>query len=155
MHREDLFHKSILNRLIDLDPLNNEPVSHTSASFREVEDMVLADLEKLLNTRQPLTEIPDSCPHAKKSVLTYGLSDFTAENPRSNTVRQRLCLEVSKKIALFEPRLRNVAVHIDSSSNYQGLNFKISATIDVAPFREAVFFDTFLDPNKGHFTVKS
>ena len=117
--------------------------------------MVLSDLEKLLNSREPLTEIPESCPHARQSVLTYGLSDFTAENPRSNTVRGRLCLEVSKKIALFEPRLRNVSVHINDSSNYQGLNFKIAATIDVAPFREAVFFDTFLDPNKGHFTVKS
>jgi type VI secretion system protein ImpF len=155
MHREDLFHKSILNRLIDLDPLNNEPANHTSASFREVEDMVLADLEKLLNTRQSLVDIPASCPQAKKSLLTYGLSDFTAENPRSNTVQQSLCQEVTRKIALFEPRLRNVTVRIDPNSSHQGLNFKISATIDVAPFKEAVFFDTFLDPNKGHFTVKS
>ena len=117
--------------------------------------MVLTDLEKLLNTRQPLIDIPASCPQTKKSLLTYGLSDFTAENPRSNTVQQRLCQEVTKKITLFEPRLRNVTVHIDPNTNYRGLNFKISATIDIAPFKEAVFFDTFLNPNKGHFTVKS
>ena len=155
MQEHALFHPSILNRLIDLDPLNNEPSAHHSASFREVEEMVLSDLEQLLNSRKPLHDIPDNCEQTKRSLLTYGLRDSSADNPASPMVRQQLCREVSKTIALFEPRLQNVQVRVDSDSHFRGLQFKISAILDVAPFKETVYFDTFLDPGKGRFLIES
>lgn len=152
---KQLYVPSILNRLIDLDPLNNEPGGQQFCSFREVEKMVLSDLEHLLNTRQPIIAIPDSCPEARKSLLRYGIGDFTAQNPQSVHVRRKLCQNVAATIAVFEPRLTNVVVRLAQESTFHGLHFKITATLEAEPFKEPVFFDTFMDTGKGEFLIKS
>lgn len=146
---------SLLDRLIDSDPgVSHEPVQFRLQSVREVKASVIRDLENLLNTRRPPDELPPDFRHIQDSLLVYGLKDFTALNPRSTATRQLLRTEIEKMIARFEPRLRNVAVHLEvDAGNERILRFRISGILMVEPLSEPVTFDTVLDVNRVQFKV--
>jgi type VI secretion system protein ImpF len=113
------------------------------------------DLDYLLNTRCFPSEIPDSCTEVRKSLLLYGLTDFTSRNPSLPSVRTELRQEIERAIALFEPRLRNVMVRIENpASGERRLMFKISALLQIDDDRaEPVSFDTFFDSNRGEYSI--
>ena len=86
---------------------------------------------------------PDAFEELNKSVFVYGLQDYTAQNPRSPTAKQQLRLDVEQTIARFEPRLRNVTVHLEAPGpNERILRFRISALLVIDPVAEPVTFDT-------------
>jgi type VI secretion system protein ImpF len=73
-----------------------------------VRESVLHDLRRLLNTRssrrgklQPLVE---------GTVLDYGLPDFSALTPASDTDRNFLAQAIAARVTAHEPRLCNVRV---------------------------------------------
>ncbi len=70
-------------------------------------------------------------------------------------MRQALILDIKKVIAVFEPRLKNVAVHIESSiENARDLRFRISGLLITEYESEPVAFDTFFDVNRGEFKIE-
>lgn len=148
---------SVLDRLLDSDPgVSQEPVQFRLQSVREVKASVVRDLENLLNTRRPPEEPPRDFRHLQDSLLVYGLRDFTALNPRSAATRQLLRAEIETMIARFEPRLRNVAVHLEvDAANERILRFRISGILIVEPLSEPVTFDTVLDVNRVQFRFES
>src|SRR5580692_433240 len=108
---------SVLDRLIDTDPLNRkEPESWRAQSLKELKDSVRRDLEWLLNSRRPLVEPPDAAKHLWHSVYAYGLPDTTGLSLRSKDDRHRLATVVEVAVASFEPRLLNVKVTVPPSS---------------------------------------
>ncbi|HIJ88266.1 MAG TPA: type VI secretion system baseplate subunit TssE [Desulfuromonadales bacterium] len=147
---------SILDRLLDTGPdVSEGPVLTRGITFRELRDAVEQDLDNLLNTRCFPSGIPASCREVKKSLLMYGLTDFTSKNPSLPLVRTELRQEIEQAITLFEPRLRNVMVRIESpTSGERRLMFKISALLQIDDeISEPVSFDTYYDSNRGEYSI--
>ena len=71
---------SILDRLLDDEPeISTEPAMSRVKGFRSLERSVARDLEALLNSRQEtLKELPSEFKEVNRSLLTYGLPDFTS-----------------------------------------------------------------------------
>ncbi len=151
----DGFQASILNRLVDHDPdVSHEPVHYQMYSIEQIKTFVVSDLENLLNSRRSIVIVPAAYKEVNKSVFVYGLKDFTAENPKNPTFRQILRQDVEKTIMRFEPRLRNVAVHLETiAANDKNLRFRISGFLEVGSESEPVSFDTLFDTNRGQYVI--
>ncbi|BBO73295.1 hypothetical protein DSCW_07120 [Desulfosarcina widdelii] len=146
---------SLLDRLIDTDPSESqESVQHRLLNVGQVKASVARDLENLLNSRRMITPIPEGMRHLADSVVTYGLKDFTAKNTASMDAIQAIRKDVERATALFEPRLKNVKVTVDTGNHKErNLNFRISALLVVDPIREPVTFDTHFDAIQKKYVV--
>ncbi len=117
-------------------------------------DSVIRDLENLLNTRRQILITPVEYSQVNNSLFVYGLQDFTSKNPGSPFVRQRLRQDIEKTISQFEPRLKNVTVHLETTAqNKRNLRFRIKGLLVVEPVAEPVTFDTYFDVNKGEYII--
>ncbi len=146
---------SILDRLIDLEPgVSREPVQYRFLSIGQAKTSVARDLENLLNTKRSVLVPPIGCREVNSSLFVYGLQDFTSQNPKSPMVRQQLSQQIERVISRFEPRLKNVKVNLEmSSQSERNLRFRISALLVVDPVSEPVTFDTYLDVTRGAYAV--
>ena len=147
---------SILDRLIDLEPrVPGESVQNRLFDIWQIKAMVVRDIENLLNTRRQILSVPASYKQVNRSVFVYGLGDFTAENPRSPSVRQRLRRDIEKAISRFEPRLKNVTVRLEEDvEKGRNLRFRISGMLVVESEAEPVSFDTYFDNNRGEYVIE-
>jgi type VI secretion system protein ImpF len=149
---------SILDRLFDEQPgLSQEPVTDRLQSVREFEKAVARDLEALLNTRQEtLEELPTEFTELERSLVCYGLPDFTSFSLDDQDDRDRIRRAVEKTIATFEPRLQRVRVTMETSREKdRGLRFRIDALLRVEPAPEPVTFDAFLQLTTQEYMVES
>lgn len=148
----------LLDRLTDLDPkTRSEPGLTRAQSVRMLKTALRRDLEWLFNTRAnhdlpPPTELPE----VFKSVINYGLPDFT--NLSFSTVRDRnkLLRQLEVAITMFEPRLVGVQVRIVESDMElsKSVRFQIDGFLKMDPAPEHVSFDTVLDIPSGDYQVK-
>ena len=147
---------SVLDRLIDRElDVSREPPASRASSLRELKQAVRRDLEWLLNTRQCIDEIPDDLKELKKSVLVYGLPDFSQANVKSPSDQARLRRVIVEAIRNFEPRLSDVRVTIEPAREVErALHFRIDALLRVDPVSEPVTFDTTLHLYNGEYEVK-
>lgn len=146
---------SLLDRLIDQElDVSFEPVQYRLMDMREIRVNVVRDLEHLLNTRRIIDPPPPEFTEANRSILMYGLKDFTSHNPKSAGVRKLLRQDIERAIAQFEPRLRNVKVQLEADQKGHSLRFKINAMLVIEPEREPVQFDTYFDLNRAEFVVE-
>ncbi|MCJ7495435.1 MAG: type VI secretion system baseplate subunit TssE [Deltaproteobacteria bacterium] len=148
---------SILDRLIDLEPgVSREPVQYRFLSIGQAKTSVARDLENLLNTKRSVLVPPIGCREVNSSLFVYGLQDFTSQNPKSSMVRQQLRQQIERVISRFEPRLKNVKVNLEmSTQSERNLRFRISALLVVDPVSEPVTFDTYLDVTLGAYAVSA
>lgn len=147
---------SILDRLLDNEPANSrEPVTNHFQSFRSLEASVARDLELLLNTKQEaLDEVPAEFAEVSRSLVTYGLPDFTVYSLDSIDDRRRILRAVEQVIANFEPRLLNVRVAIEPPRDHdRGLRFRIEALLRVDPAPEPVTFDAMLQLSTQEYVI--
>jgi type VI secretion system protein ImpF len=146
----------ILDRLLDYEPeISHEPVASRSKSLRQLKQSVMRDLEWLLNTRQKVDGIPSDLTEVNRSVVAYGLPDFTTINHKNPADQNRIRRTIESAIAFFEPRLEDVIVTIESSSETQRLmRFRIDARLKVDPAPEPVTFDTTLQLTSGQYSLK-
>lgn len=148
---------SILDRLIDEQPDNSrEPAERRQQSVRELEMAVARDLEWLLNTRQEmLNDLPSEYQELSRSLVTYGLPDFTSCSLAIEDDRLRVLRAVERTIARFEPRLLRVRVQLENSRNQdRGLRFRIDALLQVDPSPEPVTFDAVLQISTQQYVVQ-
>ncbi|MDX9838747.1 MAG: type VI secretion system baseplate subunit TssE [Azoarcus sp.] len=124
-------------------------------SLDRLKASVAQDLESLLNTRAGLRDKAfHAFPQARRSVIHYGLSDFS--NLSLNSVHDRIAILQSLRatILLNEPRLRNVDVAFDADRKSENrLMFTIRAVLVVRPVSEAVSFDLMLQPTTLQYLV--
>ena len=147
---------SVLDRLIDDEPKNSQEVPLTRAqSLRELKISLRRDLEWLLNSRQPVDAVPDSCPETRDSVFNYGLPDISSANLGSPRERQRLSRAIEYVLSVFEPRLANVRVALVSTSTEKipQIRFAIEGMLRIDPAPEHVSFDTLLELSSGEYKV--
>ena len=147
---------SVLDRLLDFEPdLTQEPPKSRSRSLSELKQAVRRDLEWLLNTRSYPVEIDERLEEIKKSVVVYGLPDFTGVSAKSSFEMDRLSKAVENAIKTFEPRFLNPKVWLEPIDNTDRLlKFRIEAQLDVEPTPEPIAFDTVLQLGSGDFQVK-
>lgn len=153
MHR---FAPYLFDRLTD-EPGSPKDGVRMTLSVRELERTVGRDLEALLNTRRTVDAASlEAHPHARQSVLGYGLEDFSSLSVSGSNDRDRICRRLEAAIVTHEPRLKHVQVSIDSkSSSAQQLRFSIKALLCVSPLRHPVDFDAVLDATTQHYDVAS
>jgi type VI secretion system protein ImpF len=152
--RIDHIQASVLDRLIDHEPeVGQEAIFRRSVSVSQVKDAVIRDLEKLLNTKGYLWQLPEAYAATTDSVFAYGLRDFTAQNPNSQIVREQLRLEIENAIRRFEPRLHKATV-ISEVSEQRALRFRITALLIADPLTEPISFDTFFDVNSCECLIR-
>lgn len=144
-----------MDRLLDYEPgVSHEPVQYRLLSIGQIKASVIRDLESLLNTRRQILTPPVAYREVNNSLFVYGLRDFTAQNPKSVSVRQQLRQDVEKTISRFEPRLKNVTVHLETPTGKErNLRFRINGLLFVEPVAEPVTFDTYFDVNRGQYVI--
>lgn len=147
---------SVLDRLLDDAPgVSSEPVQFRLQDIGQVKASVVRDLENLLNTKRSPEDPPGEFRQLNNSLIVYGLSDLTSHNARSPRVRQQILHEIERIIGRFEPRLRNVDVHLEThGDNDRIIRFRITGILRVEPLSEPVTFDTVLDVNNVQFQVR-
>ena len=135
---------SLLERLLDNDPAAlNDPQGRRWHDVSQFRAAVQRDLEHLLNTRNPYSDLSPDFAEASQSVLTYGLADFSALNVTSSTDQLRLRQFIEQAIRTFEPRLAGVTATIlpNTNKSERSLRLRIDARLLVEPTPEPVSFD--------------
>lgn len=148
---------SILDRLLDDEPeVSTEPASTRIKNLRSLERSVARDLEALLNSRQEtLQELPSEFKEVSRSLLTYGLPDFTSFSLLTQEDRLRIRRSVEDAINRFEPRLLRVRVALEAPREHdRGLRFRIDAFLRVDPSPEPVTFDAVLQMNTQQYVIQ-
>ena len=145
--REPTIVPSLLDRLLDDHPdLTHEAASYRVDDLRGLKRSVARDLEALLNSRQEaLDDLPEDLAQVRRSLLVYGLPDFTAFSLLGTRDRTRIRRALEDVIAVFEPRLERVWVALEESQgNDRALRFRVDGWLRVEPAPEPVTFDTVL-----------
>lgn len=147
----------IFDRLIDNAPENRSEVPLTRPqALRVLRTSLRRDLEWLLNSIRPLDLIPDGARELPRSLLNFGLPDFTNMTLHSAHDEQRLLRSIETAIQTFEPRLTQVRVTPRGKITKQArtINFQIEAMLMVDPAPERILFDTVLEVARGTYQVK-
>jgi type VI secretion system protein ImpF len=148
---------SILDRLLDDQPtVSHEPAGNRQQSVRDLEMAVARDLEALLNSRQEtLEDLPSEYQELNRSLITYGLPDFSSHSLAIEDDCNRVLRSVERTIARFEPRLQRIRVQLETPRNHdRGLRFRIEALLRVEPSPEPVTFDAVLQPSTQQYVVQ-
>lgn len=149
--------QGILDRLIDLEPLNRQEAPMTRAeSLRQFRLAVKRDLEWLLNTTRMPIEVPEACAGVENTVLFYGLPDIASISLQNPGDEQRLLRSLESVIEMFEPRLARARVTSRDPyrSTQQAITFHVEAMLMIDPAPERISFDTVLEVTKGAYSVK-
>jgi type VI secretion system protein ImpF len=103
-----------------------------------------------------VVDLPQNFQELPKSVLTYGLPDFSSAGG-SVEDRGRLRLAVEQAIVDFEPRLREVRVTLHELEHEydRDVRLTIDAVLRVEPHPLPISFDTVMMPSSGQCVVKS
>ena len=146
---------SLLDRLTDHAPSTRveNPLSRSQA-LRALKASLWRDLSALLNTKRREEEVPEEFTEANRSLLTYGLPDFSSYSLKSPSDQIRLRRALESAIRRFEPRLEKVTVTVEAPLETDpALRFRVDAMLRIEPAPEPVSFETLLQPESGRFVV--
>jgi type VI secretion system protein ImpF len=148
---ETLVTQSVLDRLTQID----DWPSTRAQSVRFFREALKRDLEWLLNTRKPPLPELDSWPAARDTVINFGLPDITSLGLTSAADHRSLRLAIESCLRVFEPRLTDVHVTLESSDTAdRRLRFHIEGNMKLDPAPEEISFDTVLELSSGEYKVK-
>ena len=127
-----------------------------SLSLRELRASVARDIETLLNTRRELLfDVPPQFEEVRKSILLFGLPDFTSYSLLNPQDRKSLRRAVEETLATFEPRLKSVRVTLETRDKYDmTLRFRIDALLRTDPAPEPIMLDASLSVVNSQYTVR-
>jgi len=150
------FEPGFLDKLFDDDARGPASPVLRSHSIGEMKNAVARDIEALLNTRMVFTdEALEGFPECERSVVTFGLNDFSGRSLASHDDREFVCSSIRNAIDRHEKRLSNVSVTLmlDSQSDTQVLYFGITALLTLSHLQEPVQFDATLQPTTLQYSV--
>lgn len=109
---------------------------------RELAQSVERDLIDLLNARNSFQDLSEEYVEARRSVICYGLPDFTGLDIRSVRDQGRLVRMIEAAIRAFEPRLEEVCVNLGTVREAeQSVRFSVRGQLRLDPVPEPVTFD--------------
>ncbi len=128
--------------------------------LRDLKQSVRRDLENLLNTRcrfsDPDLLKKDRNSELRKSLVAYGIPDFTGAVMSRNEAKRALREIVEETLEIFEPRFVSVKVTVDDSSKSdRSLNLRIDATLYAEPAPEPVVFESRMELATSEVEVKT
>lgn len=139
----------LFDRLVDLHPEEDEGERPLRILNRDqMRASVRRELERLLNTRcsLPLHGLGE----AERSVINYGIPDFSSLSAQNADDHELIASIISKTIAAFEPRLRQVRVEVRPLDNDEGtLWLSIEGVMAIDMFNEPVSFPVLLNSKNG------
>lgn len=140
---------SILDKLIDDAPDESDSnANYRGLNLPELRNNVRRDIENLLNAKVQWNTWPDSYVELERSLVNYGLEDFSSMPVGTLEGRQLLCKKVEQSIKRFEPRFIEVSVETvdDEQSIDRILNLRITALLHADPDPEYICFDSEVEP---------
>jgi len=146
---------SIIDRLTG----GARPGADIRIGVRDLVHAVRRDIEWLLNSRRLLDEELADLPEARRSILAYGIPDFTQFAASSEADRRSICDLIAEAVRTFEPRLdpRSIAVEAvpDKGDGIFRMGFRISGVLHVEPIHEPVAFDTSIEMDSGAVQIRA
>ncbi len=144
--QSDVLRPSLMDRLIgDGDGDGRQRGLRPYMGVRELREAVGRDLEWLLNSKQSPLDL-DDYEEAKRSLLTYGVPDFSGYSWRNPRDGARIAAILVAAIERFEPRLAPGSIKIEFQPSGEvddfRMRFRIDALLHVDPVSEPVSFDT-------------
>lgn len=129
-----------------------DPPRGEAARRRSLADSVRRELERLLNTR---VSVPaHRLRERQRSVIDYGIPDFSHLGPKSKSARIWLEREIGAAIAAFEPRLVNVQVSVELDDRRpDALSGKIEGLLADDGILEPISFPVLLRAESGKTRV--
>ncbi|HEV2493981.1 MAG TPA: type VI secretion system baseplate subunit TssE [Terriglobia bacterium] len=148
---------SVVDRLIDQEPRSSAEAPLTRAqSVRRLKEGVRRDLEWLLNTRRVAVEPDESLVELNESLYLYGLPDLSSYSASSSKDQTKLLRAIQSIVKEYEPRLTNVRVEPQESSQTSKFNLRlrIEGILMMDPSPEHVSFDTLIELKSGACQIK-
>ncbi|MCY2968992.1 MAG: type VI secretion system baseplate subunit TssE [Planctomycetota bacterium] len=123
----------------------------------EITKSVCRDLANLLNSKRSWLTWPAHCEQLQRSLLNYGLPDFTGAIFAGPTSQADLCRQVEELIEIFEPRLTRVRVFLPKVAEgpIRAVEFKIRATLVFEGRHETVEFQSKMEPGTQVYRVEA
>ncbi len=147
---------SILDRLLDDHPKDQvESLAAMHFDLRRFKHAVARDLEALLNSRCiDLTEEIERFPHARTSVINFGIIDLSSLSLLDPDDRALLRDKIRITIERHEPRLGKVRVTLDAPKDMDRmLRFRVDAVLKVHPNKPPVSFDAMLQLSSNAYQI--
>lgn len=136
---------SLLDRLIDDGAARRGDEAPTLARLK---DGLRRDLEALFNTRRRFLGWPEELEELNRSLLAYGLSDFTNETLGSSGFRQDFVEQVEQVVRRLEPRVSvsEVVLLENPDPLDRRLRFRITGAAHLGEDKQELSFDSYIDP---------
>jgi type VI secretion system protein ImpF len=151
----DLFTPSVWDRLLSDDPGGaRRSIGAHGAALRRA---VLQDLERLMNARVATDLDAAAYPQANRSVLNYGVRDFSSLSPANPSDVQAICDCILASISRNDQRLKHVRVEVegDSSRGATSLSFVLRAMLVLCDYSEPVSFQAAFDSKRRAFSLSA
>ena len=148
---------SILDRLIDQEPegLARAAGRARRATWRRSRPRSSATWSGCSTASSPCSTRPADLRHLRRSLLTFGLPDFTVASLSSTKDQDVLRRAIEETVRRFEPRLADVTVRLEAGREFdRSLRFRIDGMLQVDPAPEPVTFDSVLQLNTRDFVVQ-
>lgn len=136
---------SLLDRLIDDEPDQiSERAQSAPVLLRDIKVNLRRDLEWLLNTRLYRSQDFSKYPELQRSLIAYGLPDFSTVQLGSDEHREQFRAIIQATIERLEPRLRRVQVEISplGEAHERTLYLRINAVLLIEPDPVPLLFDS-------------
>lgn len=159
---KDRLQPALLDRLTDDAPSNPfEARERRVVSAQQLRRSVLRDLSNLLNATGLLSydrKRADGSPEIARSVLNYGLPDFTGK-ALSNLDSNEMAEWIAQAIRSFEPRIVSDSVRVralpqEERTRPTAMAFLIEGDLWMQPYPERLYFRTELDLEAGDVSVR-
>lgn len=139
----------LFERLVEHQPNESEEARPQRVLDREgLQRSLQRELERLLNTRTP--RAADALAQEERTVLDYGLPDYSAMYTHSPEDQARLAALVRSTIEAFEPRLRGVAVGVEPlHDSEKSLLVRVSGEMILGRVSERVAFVVGVNSDTG------
>ena len=144
---------SLLDRLIDTPDARGAAEAVPLARLREG---LRRDLEALLNTRRRMLSWPEELEELDRSLLNYGLDDFTNDSLSSEDFRTAFVEGVEGVVRRLEPRITqfDVALLPNPDPLDRTLRFRITGVVVVGSSVQELAFESQVDPVSGGVTMR-
>ena len=155
MKTEQQIVSSLLHRLVDEHPeFEHETDAHKYISLEALKKDIRENLEMILNTRLGYFDAPKGCDEIKRSILNYGIPDFTRQYYSLRQNQQELCNTIKATINHFESRLQQVKVTLSETDAEINRSFfiRIESVINIKPEPKQAVFESNLDIVRYQFS---
>lgn len=133
---------ALFDRLVDNEPENQHvSASLKTLSVKELKDSIRREISWLLNTRCTFSQ--DALAGVERSVVDYGIPDFSCFFPDNNENRKKLTRAISDVIEAYEPQLKNVDVEVKDDEGQVdkfSLSLLIKANVIINQVPEPITF---------------